>query len=168
MMHDAQCGWFVEVEIWRSRRSPGHAFSKKSLGQLYSLAIPFPSPITTSTSYHSAPSTSVQQQRVHFLSKPPSIVPEPNIRPRVNSVLERERERDHACQAVLRKPAPERRGRTQSHSHSQSQPQLGTRPVDPLNPNFQYSKCTGRRRALCVSFICSFASLDGHPLHCSL
>ena len=143
----------------KKHKKRSHSQSPSNSTPSTSVTIPFPSPITTSTSYHSAPSTSVQQQRVHFSSKPPSIVPEPNIRPRVNSVPERERERDHARQAVLRKPAPEKRGRTQSHSHSQSQTQLGNRPADPLNPNFQYSKCTGRRRALCVSFVCSFLSL---------
>jgi len=114
-----------------------------------SVTLPFPSPITPSTSHNSAPATSTQQ-RVHFSTKPPSIVPPLNVRPRVNSVPERSREREQARHAVLRKPTPDGRGRTQSGSHSHPQPQPGRKPADPLNPNFQYSKCTGRKRALCV------------------
>ena len=149
----------------KKHRKHSHSQSPSNSTPSTTVALPFPSPITPSTSYHSAPSTSVQPHHVHFSSKPPSIVPQTSVRPRVNSVPERERERDQARRAVLRKPALDVRGRT----HFQSQPQLGKRPADPLNPNFQYSKCTGRKRALCVSrFVPSYPFIDVHSLRYSL
>lgn len=149
----------------KKHRKHSHSQSPSNRTPSTSVAFPFPSPITPSTSYNSAPPTGVQPQQVHFSSKPPSIVPQTNVRPRVNSVPEREREWDQA-RAVLRKPPPDVRGRTRSHAHSQSQPQLGKRPADPLNTNFQYSRCTGRRRALCVSrFVPSHPFIDVHFLH---
>ncbi|KIM47214.1 hypothetical protein M413DRAFT_440710 [Hebeloma cylindrosporum] len=138
----------------KKHRKRSHSQSPSNSTPSPNVTFPFPSPITPSTSYHSAPSPSAQQQQphVHFSSKPPSIVPQTttSVRPRVNSVPEREREREQPRQAVLRKPPPDARGRTQSHSQSQSQLQTGKKPVDPLNPNFQYSRCTGRKRALCI------------------
>jgi len=148
-------------------RQHSHSQSPSNSMPSTSVTLPFPSPITPSTSYNSAPpTTSTHQQRVHFSTKPPSIVPPISARPRVNSVPERSREREQARHAVLRKPTPDGRGRTQSHSHSQPQPQPGRKPADPLNPNFQYSKCTGRKRALCVSrFFPSYSFIDVHPLY---
>ena len=100
-----------------------------------------PVPMLPSTSHHSAPAHQ-QMHQVHFNPSTTGATGAPTAI-------------ESSKPVVLHKPRPA------VHRPSQSQlqvPQMGStgpsasQPPEPLNPLFQYSKCTGRKRALCVCF----------------
>ncbi|PPQ81149.1 hypothetical protein CVT25_015201 [Psilocybe cyanescens] len=113
----------------KHNHKPHHSYS-------YSYTPAPPTPITPSTSYHSAPPKQQRapSPRVHFptashlVTQPATLYAPP--RTRVHS--------QPTMPTAMHRPAaaPAQRP-TNQH-------------IDPLNPHFQYSKCTGKKKALCI------------------
>lgn len=135
----------------------GHSHSE---GQIPTM--PLPSPMTPSFAYSSGnPSSSnppvTTPQRVHFSRSRPAIIPSGLSRKASVDALALEFQK----KAVLTKSHHRRRTNSQpqvpvgyvqpnevghnGHKHDHV--------VDPRNPNFRYSTCSGRRKALCVSAV---------------
>jgi len=105
-----------------------------------------PTPMTPSTSYQSAPivpshhlSRKVSTPHVRFSSSKPAEIPDTLLKPPT-------RTRVHS-QPTL----PSALRQTQQMIQQVYRPTVNVQHPDPLNPRFQYSKCNGRRKALCVS-----------------
>jgi len=105
-----------------------------------------PVPMLPSTSHHSAPAHQ-QMHQVHFNPSTTGATGAPTAI-------------ESSKPVVLHKPRPA------VHRPSQSQlqvPQMrlpgpsASQQPEPLNPLFQYSRCNGRKRALCVCFIRPFS-----------
>ena len=136
----------------------GHSHSKS-----HPRRMPSPSPMT---SFPISPSTSLPVQSPQFLfptvphrpqirsSSSHGILKAPSASPHVHfTVPHRPPVRSSSSNGLYKAASP-------SHNQSKPPPKQSTKhnvltkrtplPVKPLNPDFQYSKCTGRRRALCV------------------
>jgi hypothetical protein len=131
--------------------------------------MPLASPMTPSFTYPSGYTSSsnpaaTTPQRVHFARSRPAVIPSGPSRKASVDALALELQK----KAVLTKAHHRRR--------TNSQPQLPVGYVqpndpghsghkhgyveDPRNPNFRYSTCSGRRKALCVSAVQFIAGLD--------
>ncbi|KAF9482964.1 hypothetical protein BDN70DRAFT_874375 [Pholiota conissans] len=142
----------------KHKHKHGHSDSEVQIPSM-----PMPSPVTPSFSYPSTytpayPSTPIQPlptpQRVHFSHSKPTVIPALTRKASVDALALEFKER-----AVLTKH-PRRR--------TTSQPQIPAGYVavqvndpahrghkhgyilDPRNPHFRYSTCSGRRKALCI------------------